>query len=732
MRLRPLHKFSCAFDVRRLTGIVVSVIGLTVWLAVPALAQQQPRPDEVLRTNTELIQTYVTVLDKSGKFVDGLNREQFQLLIDGQPRAISFFDRVTGGNEPSRPSENRDSNAVLSKTDTGAGTATLRGRSIVFFIDDLHLSLDSITRSRKMLRHFVDNEMNSRDSVAIVSASGQVGFLQQFTNDKDVLTAAIERLIHRTVSSRTMGMGNVAMSDYAAFLIDSKGESRQNTVMNVYIDECLKQSPGPKDARTFEAIRQNCERLVKSNAQMILTESAMTTANTYTALEAVMKSNARVPGRKLAFFVSDGFLLETGHGPALREQLEEIIDSAQRAGVVIYTIDAKGLTTNMLDATNNVVSDPNGRMAGVATAEIMATQDALHGLARDTGGRALRNQNYFERWVDKVLDETSNYYVIAWRPANEVETQKRFRNILVSITDSPQLSVHVARGYLEGGSAKPQIVPASADKAATNKTPSDADLQAALADYYSNSSLPVALSLAYLDTPNNGMVLTSSIQIDANNFEIEKERPTFTIAGVILNDKGKIANSFKSSVKTSPRGTNDSGIIYNHRTPLAPGIYQVRVASRDDKTNLVGSALKWIVIPDLADRRLTLSSLLVMAAGLERLRAADGTEQVQLSVDHRYPRGSHLDWCTFIYNARRKQDGKIDLTPSFEILRDGRAVQTLRPSKIVDAGADPARIFFGGQLPLQALPPGRYELLVSVSDNLNQTTATRRTEFVIE
>jgi hypothetical protein len=90
-------------------------------VAISANGQQQPRTDEVLRTRTELIQTYVTVVDKSGKFVDGLNRGQFQLLIDGQPRAISFFDRVTGGNEPSQVSESRDSNPALPKTDTGAG-----------------------------------------------------------------------------------------------------------------------------------------------------------------------------------------------------------------------------------------------------------------------------------------------------------------------------------------------------------------------------------------------------------------------------------------------------------------------------------------------------------------------------------------------------------------------------------------------------------------------------------
>jgi VWFA-related protein len=702
------------------------------FVSAPVIAQQQPQKDDVLRTRTDLIQTYVTVVDKSGKFVDGLNREQFQLLIDGQSREISFFDHVTSGVRGSATNARPDDDT--STTKSVANGATVRGRSIVFFVDDLHLSLDSLNRTRKMLRDFLENEMNPRDSVAIVSASGQIGFLQQFTNEKEVLAAAIERLNYKTVAPRTLGMGNVPMSDFVASLIDNKGDSRQNSVMTVYIEECQKQSPGSsKDRRAADMLRLNCEQLVKSNARMILTEAATTTANTYAALQAVMRSNARAPGRKLAFFVSDGFLLDTSRGPALREQLEEIIDSAQRAGVVIYTIDAKGLTANMLDATNNVVPDAQGRMAGVAAAEIAATQDALNALARDTGGRALRNQNYFERWVDKMLDETSNYYVLAWRPSNEVETTRRFRNVQVSIAGSPQFNVRVARGYLEGGGGRPQIVTASAEKPASKKpTTPDTDIQAALADYYPNDSLPVALSLTYLNTPNNGIVLTSSIQITGNGSDPSERRDAtnFMTAGVILNDKGKIVNSFKTSLKGSSN-TADPSVIYNHRATLIPGIYQVRVAARDDQAGRVGSALKWIVIPDLSDQRLNLSTLMLMAPGMEGLRDADGTQQIQLSVDHRYSRGSSLDWCFFIYNARRDGNSTPDLSVLLQVLRDDQAVHESR-TKVTDGGTDPARIFVGDRLPLQSFAPGKYSLLISVADNRSASTAKRRIDFQIE
>src|ERR1051325_11580865 len=52
---------------------------------------------EVVRTNVELVQTAVTVLDKKGNFVEGLQKEQFELMVDGKPRPVAFFERIAAG-----------------------------------------------------------------------------------------------------------------------------------------------------------------------------------------------------------------------------------------------------------------------------------------------------------------------------------------------------------------------------------------------------------------------------------------------------------------------------------------------------------------------------------------------------------------------------------------------------------------------------------------------------------
>jgi VWFA-related protein len=699
---------------------------------------QQPQADDVLRVKTELVQSAVTVVDKDGRFVDGLNRDQFELLVDGKSRPISFFERVTSGS----PREAQLARAnVIDPTDKSVAKApTVHGRRIVFFIDDLHLSPDSMDRSKKMLRQFLDHELSSRDLVAIVSSSGQIGFLQQFTNNKQVLEAAMGRLNPRVYDVRGYGTGSTIMTEYAALSIENT--KSDNKVQAFYIGECLKQNMPPKRAPAYliAALKQTCETQVKNSARAVLMQSAGYTRNTYISLESLMRSSARAPGRKLAFFVSDGFLMDAGpYGAGIRDKLDRVIDAAQRAGVVLYTIDARGLNTNAIVDAGNTKPHVGSGDPGVDFAlvgEVQASQDAMNALAGDTGGRALRNTNYFDRWVEKVLDETSNYYLIAWRPENEEEKATKFRHVKINIIGRPELTARSPRGYVSGpqatetaGTANPK---SSANHAAKTE---ESEIRDALADYYPSTSLPTLLSLTYLNTPKNETVLTSSIQVDSDRLtygDEGKQPATLRLAGVVLNDKGKIVSSFKNQLNIKPLigQSREGAILYNEHTPLTPGIYQVRVASRDEKSGRVGSAMQWVVIPDLAKHQLTLSSLLLGGQVLDNA-SKDGAAQVQLSVDHRFARSSKLGYWVFVYNAKRDAAGSPNLTIKSEVRRDGQLMVAAPPRTIKVGSPDPDRIPFGEELSLKNLSPGSYELLVTIADTLAGTSVNQTIEFQV-
>src|ERR1044071_9297382 len=154
-----------------------------------AAAQTKPQdPDDVVRVFTDLVQTDVMVFDKGGKFVKGLKREDFELKIDGKRKPLEFFEIITAGSvdEESQLAAARGS----SRTAIPAGVRPLdRGRTVLFYVDDVHMDLASLNAAKKVIKHFLDNEQSQNDEAAIASTSGQIGFLQQLTDNRTVLNA---------------------------------------------------------------------------------------------------------------------------------------------------------------------------------------------------------------------------------------------------------------------------------------------------------------------------------------------------------------------------------------------------------------------------------------------------------------------------------------------------------------------------------------------------------------
>jgi hypothetical protein len=443
-------------------------------------------------------------------------------------------------------------------------------------------------------------------------------------------------------------------------------------------------------------------------------------------------------GRKLVFFISDGFYLND-RNTAFSDKLKQITDAAVRSGVVIYSMDARGLM-NTTDASSNR-ADGQGQLSRSNIGEVSAAQDALNALAADTGGKAFFNSGALTQAVDDALRETSNYYLLAWRPSGEEQKGANFKRIEVTVTDRPDLTVRLPRGFMlepltttnksaELAGARGTSQPASPVKGL------ERTLVEALSAPSARIGLPTKLDVSFIDVPNSGPVLTAAtlISTEALGYGADGKQPAaIDLAGVVLNDQGKQAGSFKTRVNVKPlqnTSVHDAGVIYTHKLPMKPGIYQVRVAARDETSGRVGSDAKWVEIPDLNSKRLTLSSLLV---GGQFVGAGANTtgEQMQFSVDRRFARGTNLNFLTFIYNAGSKPAPELDA--QIKILRNGQAVVTSPVRKVpIEAGSDPARVVYGANIALQTLPAGHYELGVTVTDRIAKTSASQHISFEIE
>lgn len=738
------HSFLRTYTSAFLSLLIVSSL---VWGQQPQKPADEP---DVIRISSELVQTGVVVLDKQGRFVDGLKPEQFLLKVDGKPVTPSFFEQVVAGSAREANLESTISRGAAVPPPTPAGRSYL-GRNVIFFIDDLHLSKQSLENTRTSINEFVDKQMSVDDTVAVASPSGQIGFLQRFTDLKPVVKAAVGRLAHRPYTVRDYE--SIKMTEYQALRIE-QGDKDATEYFVVELQKAnnyrLPAGAGglgppaggpmnnPRAARGEQMqpglTKEAATRLVNQRASFMMKQSETVTAATLSTLESLMRAATELPGRKLVFFVSDGFFLND-RSTAFGEKMREITDAAVRAGVVVYSLDARGLTSTV-DVTSNR-ADAMGQLARSNIGELAASQDAMNALAVDTGGKAFFNTGRLTDVVNIALNETSNYYLLAWRPETAEQKSQTFKRIEVSIAGRPELTVRMPKGFLVGApkAAKPtETKPAVADNSPAKAT--EQAILSTLANTVSKTALPTKLAVSFLDVPNTGPVLTIATQMatDVLGYGADgKQAAAINIGGVILNDQGKQAGGFKARVDVKPSTittVQNPGVVYNHKVPLKPGIYQIRVAAMDEKSGRIGSAAKWVVIPDLATKKLTMSSLMIGGDFIGSGQTTAG-EQMQFSVDHRFLKGGTLNFLSFIYNASAAPTP--DLEAQIRISRNGQAVVTSPVQKVaIDPKSDLSRIVYGGSFKLQNLPVGRYLMQVTVTDKVAKTSASEYVTFEVE
>ena len=702
---------------------------LLAWTTATAQTTTTPRPksqDEVVRVYTELVQTDVMVFDKQGKFVNGLTADNFELRVDGKPRPIQAFEQITAGSdEESQLAAARGANTLNLKRPVPLD----RGRIVFFYIDDFHMDLAGLVAAKKVINTFVDKEMGQNDRAAIASATGQIGFLQQLTTDRMVLRTALDRLTTKTYASRDFD--RPPMSEYEALLIDRLDRD----VFEFFVAETMRLNPGLS--------RDSAGGVVRARAQSIQSQAAHINQNTLSGLRRLVQSAKTLPGRKVLFFLSGGFLIENRRGDTI-SQMREITNSAARSGVVIYSMDTRGLIASLHDASTDRPFDPFGRLSISSMSEINATQDGLNALAVDTGGKAIFNTNDLKKGLAPAIKETSTYYLLAWRPDAELQKQGRFRNVEVKLIDRPDLTVRVRKGYFD---LDPEPAPVAKKDSASKPTPAQsapAKLREAIGAPYPERTLPILMSADYYDVAGKGPMLSTAIQMPGE-FLVFGEQPDGKIqaivdlTGVYFDDKGAVKSSFMERiVTTAPTIEATKGyhndITFTYPAKLEPGLYQVRVAARDDKSGKVGSAHAWVEIPDLAKKKLTMSSLLLgerTQAMVTNVSSPGGVSPVALSASHRFRRESTLRFLLFAYNGvLSPADQKPDIAVQVQVIRDDQPVITTAVRKVnADGVGDLERLPYAAEIPLGELLPGRYLLQVTLIDRVSKQSTSRQTHF---
>ncbi len=312
-----------------------------------------------------------------------------------------------------------------------------------------------------------------------------------------------------------MRFGSPYVSEPQAEQIDRFGElaSGGNEAFELAVSQFMAE---------FFVNRDMAIKMVRERVRSILDEGARHTRASLSMLETTMRSLAPVPGRKLVLLLSEGFFLGRGTLSESAYDLRRITDAATRSGVVVYSLDAGGLT---LPAPGGDITE---RFAGAASVPVRARvesgqdenrREGMRAVAEGTGGFAVLNQNDIGAGLRRILDDNEAYYLLAYEPVSP-RRAGRFRSIEVRLPGRPDLVARTRTGYFEPRESPPgrkRREPSPKEAAAV----AEERVREAFTSIVPLRGLSVHLAADFIDLPDAGPTVVVNVDVDVTSRLVE-------------------------------------------------------------------------------------------------------------------------------------------------------------------------------------------------------------------
>ncbi|HTF37518.1 MAG TPA: hypothetical protein VK651_04350, partial [Blastocatellia bacterium] len=276
----------------------------------------------------------------------------------------------------------------------------------------------------------------------------------------------------------------------------------------------------------------------------------------------------------------------------------------------------------------------------------------------------------------------------------------------------------------------------------TQKKPAE-ELIDAVKSTYPGSALAASLDLGYLYSPDKGPLLAVSLRVAGDAIQGGEAdgqvRSEVDVFGLVLDDQGHTASTFKQTLLVSSNSENRSqgspaDIGYRSVIPLVSGLYQVRVAARDEGGR-TGGAHQWIDIPEFQTGRLALSSVFVWERTAADLTSNEPpTAAAAPKMDRQFASTSQLRFMIMIYNAAVPPNGSApEIEIQTQVLRDNKPVASSPPRKVSTAGVPSlGQIPYGGEFSLAGMASGVYTIEVKATDRTTNANKVQRSNFEIK
>jgi VWFA-related protein len=678
--------------------VFIAFFAAALFPSAPQAQTQTPaRPQSVFRSGTELVLVNVVVRDKSGEVVRGLTRDDFTVVEDGKAQTISSFDFEDLASAPAETAEpaapkQAPSQTVLATPVPAAGApaaapeVNMRGRRlVVLFFDVSSMQPEEIQRAVAAAHEYVDHKLSPADLIAVASFSTSMRIDQDFTADRETLTSALD-----------------------AF--------------------------GGAGGQGFEAGATPEEDAPDNGAAFTPDDTEFNIFNTDRRLDALQTLADQLSGieqKKSVIYFSSGM---SQQGQDNQVELRRTVDRANRANVSIYAADMRGLQAVVPGGDASTASMRGASaFSGASTRNqfdrLAATQDTLATMAEDTGGRAFFDSNGFGAVFDRVVHDTSAYYVLGYSSTNAAR-DGRFRRITVRVKRS-DVKLEYRSGYY-----------APRDFAHSTGDDREQQLQDQLLSDLSATDLSAYVSSAFFRLADNRYFVPLSVIVPGYQLPITKatakNKATVDVLGIVRDQQRRPVTRIRDTMRLSPDAADElkkKTVQYETGVEVPPGTYHVKVVVRENQDGTLGSYETDFVVPDLRREAVKMSSVVVgtqlqavSRRGDANPLVTDGRELVP-NVTRVVSTGQHLYFYYELYDPSQP----VNVLTSIVFFRDRqRAFETPLVAAKELTAPDRKTAVFQFDVPASALRPGRYTCQINVIDDAAGTFSFPRLQLYVK
>jgi VWFA-related protein len=573
----------------------LSVYSTAAFFLATAGLVAQTQPAEVttreemptFQSSVSLVRVPVVIRDKQGHPVGGLQKQDFQIADHGKPQYISQFS-IEGG-AVAKPAAKAPASLEMPGDPAAASPKlVVPTRFVAYVFDDIHLKMGDLAPARAAALKHIEHGIPPEERIALFTLSGRTQI--EFTDDVAKFRDALMKIAPVPPTARVPPASFYMGEQYA------RSPSFMTTAGDILA--------GPPDAMQLQTrMTLDCLNmwdhpdaavpLARNTLEEVAREDLAEATSAIRILNNMVRLMSAMPGDRVMVLVSPGIYLPD----ELQRSLNESIDRATHAGVIINTLDARGVyaidPSGDVGVCGDALSDQTRRdLARTNREEAMVQGMILRELAASTGGN-FAAQNDLQAEFDRLALPPEYVYYLGFYP-KDLKPDGKFHEIKVTLPNGKGLTATARKGYW---------APSHEENAAATAT---REITEAVFSHDEMRELALDLHTQFYKTSPEDAKATIASNVDLGHLPLRKQdgrnRDDVTVVCALFDRNGNFLQGRQTVVEIRLKDENVEsrrarGITVNHEFDVKSGDYLVRVVARDAEGRQMAAVNGVVEIP---------------------------------------------------------------------------------------------------------------------------------------